>query len=71
MHFIIPTLQLRRRGGRVTGDTCLLRLAPAEAGLEIQLVVCMCQEVSLPTTSLRQRLRGVRVPPNASPSEEC
>lgn len=52
LHYPHFTAEKTRHRGEATRDTCLLGLAPAQAGLEILLVVCMCPGVSLPNTGL-------------------
>ena len=51
-HYPHFTAEKTRHRSEITGDTCLLGLAPIEAGLEVLLVVCMCLGVSLPNMRL-------------------
>lgn len=74
-HYPHFTAEKTRHGGETTGDTCLLGLAPVEAGPEILLVVCMCLGVSLPKTRLDKppgsacvRFEYLR---KSLPEEEC
>lgn len=46
------TAEKTRHGGETTRDICLFGLVPAQTGLEVLLVVCMCSGVSFPNTGL-------------------
>lgn len=60
-HYPHFTAEKTRRRGEITGDTCLLGLAPVEAGLEVLLAVCMCLGVSLPNVRLDEPPRSACV----------